>query len=145
VAPLAAMDNAFPTLTEAQIARIAVHGSRHSVDAGEVLIAAGAHNTRFFVVANGEIVVVRSDNDIETVVTVHTPGKFTGEANMLSGRRSLVTVRATQRGEVIELTRDVLLQLVQTDAELGEIFMRAFILRRLALIDRHFGDVVLVG
>ncbi len=145
VAPLAAMDNAFPTLSEAQIARIAAHGTRHSVGAGEVLIPAGAHNTRFFVVASGEIVVVRSDNDIETVVTVHTPGKFTGEANMLSGRRSLVTVRATQSGEVIELTRDALLQLVQTDAELGEIFMRAFILRRLALIDRHFGDVVLVG
>ena len=143
--PPVAMDGAFPTLTEAQIARIAAHGTRHSVERGEVLIETGAHNTRFFVIVRGEIQVVRNENDVETVVTVHTAGKFTGEVNMLSGRRSLVTVRVTESGEVIELSRDSLLQLVQTDAELGEIFMRAFILRRVALIAHNFGDVVLIG
>ncbi len=145
VPPLAATDFAFPTLTGAQIGRIAAHGTRRLMSEGEVLIPAGGSNTRFFVVVSGEIQVVRSDNEVETLLTVHTPGKFTGEANMLSGRRSLVTVRASAAGEVIELTRDALLQLVQTDAELGEIFLRAFILRRLTLIDRHISDVVLVG
>jgi len=143
--PPAAIDHAFPTLTEAQIARIAAHGTRHSVERGEVLIDTGAHNTRFFVVVSGEIQVVRNENDVETLVTVHSAGKFTGEVNMLSGRRSLVTVRVTESGEVLELNRDSLLQLVQTDAELGEIFMRAFILRRVALIAHNFGDVVLIG
>jgi thioredoxin reductase (NADPH) len=47
--------------------------------------------------------------------------------------------------EVIELSRDHLLTLVQTDAELGEIFMRAFILRRVELIASNLGDAVLVG
>jgi thioredoxin reductase (NADPH) len=46
---------------------------------------------------------------------------------------------------VIELTRDQLLGLVQTDAELSEIFMRAFILRRIELIARDSGDVVVIG
>ena len=139
------MDHAFPTLTEAQIARIEPHGTRRSVERGEVLIETGAHNTRFFVIIRGEIQVVRNENDVETLVTVHTAGKFTGEVNMLSGRRSLVTVRVTESGEVLELSRDSLLQLVQTDAELGEVFMRAFILRRVALIARNLGDVVLIG
>jgi thioredoxin reductase (NADPH) len=140
-----AMDHAFPALTDAQIARVAAHGTTHSVALGEVLIEAGVNNSRFFVVVSGEIEAVRNANDTETLVTVHTPGKFTGEANMLSGRRSLVTVRVTEAGSVIELDRETLLQLVQTDAELGEIFMRAFILRRVALIARNLGDVVLIG
>ncbi|MFS8082103.1 MAG: FAD-dependent oxidoreductase [Ginsengibacter sp.] len=140
-----AMDHAFPTLTEKQVARVAAHGTTHAVSLGEELIQAGVYNTRFFVVVSGEIQAVRASNSTETVITTHTSGKFTGEANMLSGRRSLVTVRVTKAGEVVELSRDTLLQLVQTDAELGEIFMRAFILRRLTLIAHDLGDVVLIG
>src|SRR5204862_2071492 len=70
---------------------------------------------------------------------------FTGEVIMLSGRRALVRVRVREAGELIELDREHLLALVQTDAELGEILMRAFILRRVELIARGLGDVVLVG
>ena len=76
---------------------------------------------------------------------MHGPGEFTGEVNMLSGRRSLVRGRAVGAGEAIELSRDELLSLVQTDAELSEIIMRAFILRRVELIANGLGDVVLVG
>ena len=79
------------------------------------------------------------------MIAVHRPGEFTGESNMLSNRRSLVRARASLAGEVIELDREQLLALVQNDAELGEIFMRAFILRRVELIAHGLGDVVLVG
>jgi hypothetical protein len=48
-------------------------------------------------------------------------------------------------GEVIEVSRDQFLTLVQTDAELSEILMRSFILRRLELIARDLGDVVVIG
>jgi thioredoxin reductase (NADPH) len=61
-------------------------------------------------------------------------------------------VRPVQRGEglaeagaVIARERHHLLALVQTDSELSEIFLRAFILRRVALLAHGFGDVVLVG
>jgi len=64
---------------------------------------------------------------------------------MLSGRRALVTLRVGEPGEVIEVDRDQLLALVQIDAELSEIFVRAFLLRRAQLIAGGFGDVVLVG
>ena len=141
----AAVDNAFPILTPAQISRVAAHGTTHTVSAGEMLAIAGAINLRFFVVVSGEIHVVRSASDTETLVTAHTPGKFSGEANMLSGRPSLVSIRVEKPGEVIELSRDRLLQLIQTDDELGKIFLRAFILRRLLLIDNSVSDVVLVG
>ena len=82
---------------------------------------------------------------VETLVTVHEPGQFTGEVGTLVGRRSLFRVRATKRGKVIELDREQMLALIQTDAELGEILTRAFILRRVELIAAGVGDIVLVG
>src|SRR3982074_3784085 len=138
-------DPAFPVLTAAQIARVTTHGIRRAVTRGEVLSEAGRQNIHFFVVTAGQLEIVRLADGEEALVTVHNPGQFTGEVNMLSGRRSLFTIRAAPGGEVIEVEREQLLQLVQTDAELSEIFMRAFILRRVRLIARHFGDVVLIG
>ena len=82
---------------------------------------------------------------VETLITVTWPGQFTGEVNMLSGRRAIFRVRATKPGKVIELDRQHMLALVQTDAELGEILMRAFILRRVELVAAGVGDIVLIG
>jgi thioredoxin reductase (NADPH) len=64
---------------------------------------------------------------------------------MLSGRRAIARVRVRESGEAIELNREQLLALIQTDAELSEILMRAFILRRVTLIARDLGDVVVIG
>jgi thioredoxin reductase (NADPH) len=138
-------DQMFPRLTPAQIARIAVHGRVRSVRQNEVLVEQGDRAVPFFVVTAGELEVVRPQGTKETMVTVHQPGDFTGEVNMISGRRALNRIRVRQPGEVIELDREHLLALVQTDAELGEIIMRAFILRRVNLFAYGFGDVVLVG
>src|SRR5262245_38808390 len=138
-------DQLFPVLTPAQIARVAKRGEPLTVQAGDVLIEAGQPEYPFFVVLDGEIEVVRASCDGEQIVATHRQGQFSGEINMLAGRRSLATIRASRSGEVIELKRDALLALVQTDAELSEIFMRAFILRRALLLDKGFGDVLVLG
>ncbi|MHB8622643.1 MAG: FAD-dependent oxidoreductase [Sulfuricaulis sp.] len=135
----------FPTLTPAQIARVAAHGRRRPIEHGEVLFEAGAEVVPFFVVTQGQIEIVRPSGATETLVAVHGPGQFSGEIQMLSGRRALLRARASESGEVIELDRTQLLALVQTDGELSEIIMRALILRRVELIARGFGDVVLIG
>ena len=64
---------------------------------------------------------------------------------MLSGRRGVVRIRAGEPGAVIEVAREHVLALVQTDSELSEILLRAFLLRRVELIAQGVGDVVLVG
>jgi thioredoxin reductase (NADPH) len=135
----------FPTLTAAQVARVAAHGHVRQVRGGEVLVEAGDHDVPFFVVTAGQIEIVRPSGTAEAVIRSLGPGEFTGEVNMLSGRRTFVRLRASVAGEVIELSREHLLGLVQTDPQLSEIFMRAFILRRAELIAREIGDVVLVG
>jgi thioredoxin reductase (NADPH) len=145
--PLASsrVEKIFPKLTPAQISRIAAHGHVRSVQSGEVLIEQGDTSVPFFVVTTGEVEIVRPLVAHETLITVHGPGEFTGEVNMLSGRRSLVLARATKSGEVIELDHQQMLALIQTDAELSDILMRAFILRRVELISAGAGDIVLVG
>src|SRR3954454_1972189 len=139
------IEKIFPKLTPAQISRIAVHAHIRSVQAGEVLLEQGDTSVPFFVVTTGEVEIVRPLGTHETLITVHGPGEFTGEVNMLSGRRSLVRARATKSGEVIELDHQQMLALIQTDAELSDILMRAFILRRVELISAGAGDIVLVG
>jgi thioredoxin reductase (NADPH) len=138
-------DHVFPTLTPAQVARVHAHGRVREVKSGEVLVDAGEQSTRFFVVTAGEVHLVRQSDEGTKVVAVFGPGQFTGEINILSGRRGFVQIRASSAGEVIEVDRENLLALVQTDSELSDILMRAFILRRVELIAHGFGDVVLVG
>jgi len=138
-------DRLFPTLTPAQIDRVAAHGHRRPVARGEVLIESGDKIVPFFVIVSGEVQIVRPSPSVATVIVTHRAGQFSGEGNMLTGRRALIEARVTEPGEVIELDRAQLLTLIQTDSELSEILMRAFILRRVELIARHVSDVVLVG
>jgi thioredoxin reductase (NADPH) len=135
----------FPTLTPAQVRRIVPQGRMRTMESGQVLIEQGDRNVPFFVVVSGEVEIVRPSGGVETLVTVHGPGQFTGEVNMLSGRPTVVRVRAAKPGELIELDRQHMLSLLQTDAELGDILMRAFILRRVELVAAGVGDVVLIG
>jgi thioredoxin reductase (NADPH) len=138
-------EKVFPTLTESQISRIGARGRARKVDAGEVLTEACELNPRFFVVTAGRLDVVRPKGSGEELVAIHRPGQFSGELSMLSGRRGFIRMRATEPSEVIEMDRECLLSLVQTDSELGEILLRAFILRRVELIANHVSDVVLLG
>jgi len=84
--------------------------------------------------------VVQPGLDGERPITVHRAGGFTGELTMISGRRIFVRGRVIEPGDFIELTGDALRSLIAKDAELSEIFMRAFILRRLELISRGYGS-----
>jgi thioredoxin reductase (NADPH) len=144
-APSSRTEHIFPTLTPAQIARVAVHGRVRAVRGGETLVEPGSPNTHFFVVVTGKLEVIRALGAKDDLVAVHEPGQFTGEINLLAGRPAFVTMRAGADGEVIAVEREELLALVQTDTELSEIFMRAFLLRRVELIARGIGDAILIG
>src|SRR6267378_5796114 len=136
---------AFPRLTTAQIARIEPHGKRRTVAAGEVLGEAGEPVTKIFVVVSGRLDIVRPPRWVGEDVPSFSEGMFTGERSILAGGRFLARIQASTPGEVIEVPREELLQLIQTDSELSDVFLRAFILRRLQLIDRGLGDVLLLG
>jgi thioredoxin reductase (NADPH) len=138
-------EQTFPKLTQDQIARIAPLGETREVSRGQVLFSQGDTGCPFFVLIRGTMEVVNPSEQGDTVVVVHEPGEFTGETNLLSGRRSLVTGRMLADGTVLAFPPSALRTVVERDPELSDIFMRAFILRRVALIAGRLGDVVLLG
>ncbi len=138
-------EQVFPTLTSEQLDRVAAHGRLRQVDDQEVLVEAGAPNVPMFVVRSGTIEILRVTDLGETLLALYHAGQFTGEIHTLSGRRALVRIRAGEAGEVIQVDRESLLGLVSSDGELSEIFMRAFILRRVEMVAQGFGDVVVIG
>jgi thioredoxin reductase (NADPH) len=135
----------FPTLTAEQINRIRPLSKVRKVDAGEILFEPGDSEVPFFVVLSGSLEIVQPDRQGERRIVQHEAGGFTGEMTTISGRLSLARGRVTAPGEFLEMSNHDLRTLVARDAELSEIFMRAFILRRVELINRGAGNVILLG
>jgi thioredoxin reductase (NADPH) len=135
----------FPQLTTAQIARLEAHGSRRRMVKGEILAQPGDRHRPMLIVLSGSIEVVQPGLSGEVLVVVHEAGSFTGEMSALQGVGSLVRARVREDGDVLVIAEDHLLTIIQTDAELSELFMRAFILRRVGLLGSRSGDVILVG
>ena len=135
----------FPALTTAQIDRVRPGSKLRRVEPGDILFRPGDTEVPFFVVLSGSMEIVQPDLTGERLVTTHGAGEFTGEISMISGQRYLVLGRVTEVGELLELSSEGLRSLIARDAELSEIIMRAFILRRLALITNHLGNVILMG
>jgi thioredoxin reductase (NADPH) len=135
----------FPKLTDAQMARIAAVATRRPMRAGEVLFEQGDVVAGIFVVVSGKLQITRPGLAGDDLIVVHGPAEFSGEVSVLSGRRALVRGRAIEDGEVLALDTDGLRHVIQEDTELSDLFMRAFILRRVALVAHGLGDATLIG
>jgi thioredoxin reductase (NADPH) len=142
---LDARTQAFPLLTPAQIDRIRPIAKVRTVEPGDILFEPGDTEVPFFVLLSGSMEIVQPDLSGERTVATHDPGEFTGEMTMISGQRALVRARVTAPGEFLELSSEAMRALIARDAELSEILMRAFILRRLALIREGLGNIILMG
>ena len=135
----------FPTLNDAQLQRIARFGEQRHVRAGEILYEQGTSALGIHVVLSGAVEIVRPGIVGDEVITVQRAGEFTGEVNVLAGRRALVRARVVEDGDVIVLGPQGLRRLIQEDAEISEMLMRAFILRRVVLVAGGLGDATLIG
>jgi thioredoxin reductase (NADPH) len=134
----------FPHLTPLQITRLSAHGRKVSTQKGQVLSEPGDHPP-MCVVLSGSIEIIQPTLVGETLIVVHTPGSFTGDVGTLRAISSVVRMRVREAGEILQIDDAHLRTIVQTDSELSELFMRAFILRRVALITSQSSDVILLG
>ena len=138
-------DIAFPKLTAAQIATLESRGHRRAVRSGDVLFTEGARGFSFYVVVSGAIEIVESSRGTPHTVVVHHPQDFTGDVDMLTGRAALVTARVAADGEVVELSASALRDVVDESPELGEIIVKAFLLRRSLLLSDGFEGLKIIG
>jgi thioredoxin reductase (NADPH) len=139
------LESMFPVLDDAQVARLRAFGEERQVEAGEIVFDQGDTSHGVFVVLDGCIEIVEASSSSEAVIRTVKRGDFTGEVNLLSGRRSLVRCRAREASSLLEIGRANLRRVFETDSGLGEIFLRAFLLRRAYLIGHSVGDALLIG
>ena len=135
----------FPVLTPEQLTRAARSGLARTYDPGDVLLAAGAQSRSIFVVVHGQVDIMRFACDEEHLIARLASGQFTGEIGTLAGQPAVVCIRAAASSDVIEIARDQLLRIVQTDSDLSDVLMGAFLLRRLGLVADNLGDAFVVG
>ncbi len=142
-------DQMFPVLDEVQIetARRFASGEARAFAPGEVVFDTGERQAPAWLVLEGAIEVSGRDGlDHETAITTHGVGQISGELSQLSGRASLATGRAGPEGcTALPFDAAHLRALVVGSAEVGEMIMRAFILRRVGLIQDGGAGSVLVG
>lgn len=136
---------AFPVLTPVQIDRIRPYGTARTVRTGEILFETGERGMPCFVVLSGKLEILMTRLSGEHVFVTYGPGGFSGEMVLISGARSLSRGHVAEPGEFLELSADALHSLIAKDAELSDIFMRAFIQRRQALITEGEGNVTILG
>jgi thioredoxin reductase (NADPH) len=136
---------AYPVLTPAHIDRLRSYGKVRSVKAAEVLFEPGKSGMSCFVVLSGKLDIVVFGLSGEKVFVTYGPGQFSGEVVLISGAHALSRGRVAEPGEFLEIGADALRTLIAKDAELSDIFMRAFLLRRVAMISGGLGNVAVLG
>jgi thioredoxin reductase (NADPH) len=141
----ATAETMFPRLGEAAIGRLLRIGRRRRVEPGDKLFEMGQPMRSLFVLLAGSIEITKPRREGELVVRTLEPGEFTGEVSTFLGRPALASARATTGSEVLEIDHAQLRRIMDTDAEVSEVFLRAFVQRRAALVAQGLGDAVLIG
>jgi thioredoxin reductase (NADPH) len=131
---------AYPRLSDEQIAVLAGHGVRRPTVPGETLFRDGDTRCDFFVILAGKVAVVEGyGGPQQRLISVHGPGRFLGELNLLTGQAAFYSATVTEAGEVLVVPEDRVRDLVTRDATLGDLILRAFLLRRSILIGLGVG------
>lgn len=144
--PYARQTQIFPTLNGEMAARVAAYGQEERLAADTLVFERGQRSVDFFLVLEGAIEVFDVDaHGAENIFTRHGERQFTGEVDLFNDRMILVSGRANPDTRVVRVARADFQRLVTGEPDIGEILMRAFILRRVGLITHAQGGVTLIG
>lgn len=145
--------HAFPRLSDEHLERIERFGSVEHLPCGALLFEQGQRSVDFFVILKGRVEIFHGAPDAPEpeVVHVHKEGGFTGELDLFSDRKILVSGRVMvddarcEQPSIIRVPRDQFARLMTAEPDIGNIVLRAFILRRMGLVDHAQGAVTLIG
>ena len=142
-------DQMFPTLDAGQVetAKRFASGPIRHFEPAEIVFDIGQRNAPAWLVLKGAIDVTRRNAlGTETPITTHHAGQFSGEVSQLAGREALARGLAGPEGCcALPFDASHVRALMIGSAEIGEIMMRAYILRRVGLIQDGNAGSVLVG
>ena len=142
----ATTEGAFPQLSPEMISRVRPYGVPEKHSNGSIIFKPGLRGLDLFVVLTGALqLFFASLKEEREVLAKLGEGEFTGEMNLLSQREGLVGAEAIEESVVLRIPRAQLKELVSCEPDIGEILMRAIILRRAGLIEHGEGGIVLLG
>jgi thioredoxin reductase (NADPH) len=130
---------AFPRLSDEQLAALMRVGARRRVSRGDVLYREGDGTCDFFVILDGKVAVIEESHAGEEVIGLHGPGRFLGELGLITGQAVFVTAIVREPGEVLVVPQERLREIVTHDLVLGDLILRAMIMRRAILIGLGIG------
>ena len=138
-------DDAFLQLNDAELAALAPLGVRRAVSTGEYLYREGDPGYDFYVVLAGAVEIVVHSDGKERVIARHSPGRFLGELNLLTGQRVFVSARVAEPGEVLAVPREALRRVIATNASLSDKILAAFLARRAILLTGASSAIRVIG
>ncbi|WP_328584174.1 FAD-dependent oxidoreductase [Streptomyces sp. NBC_00370] len=137
--PPPVVDDAYPLLTDDQIAILRSCGQVRSLREGEHLFRAGEPSEEFFVVLSGTVAVVEARDDQDEIVQLHGPYSFLGELGVLEGQTPFLSALASTPGDVLTVGSAALRDLLSREPALGDLILRAYLLRRTMLVGAGAG------
>ncbi|WP_164020276.1 FAD-dependent oxidoreductase [Pyxidicoccus trucidator] len=144
--PYAREAQTFPRLSPEMAERVAAYGTEERLPGGTLLFKRGDRSVDFFFVLEGVVELFDLDEeDQPRVFAVQGAQQFTGELDLFTDHQILVSGRAQGDCHVVRVKSQDFRRLVSTESDIGEIIMRAFILRRVGLIRHSQAGVVLIG
>jgi len=139
-------DQVFPQLTEEMVDRSLPYGQIESFPEGATIYARGTRGVDFLIVLSGQVIMSGLGVEEESgVVIVHGAREFTGELDLFSEREALVSARAASDAQVLRIRRSGFRHYVTSEPDIGDIVMRAVILRHLGLVQHTQVGVAIVG
>jgi len=144
--PYARAAQTFPVLSEEMAGRVASFGQAEDYPDGGMLFRRGDRSVDFFLCLEGRIEILdRGAKGLDSVIHAHERRQFTGELDLFNDRTILVSARALPGTRVVRVERGAFRRMMAAEPDIGEIVMRAFILRRVGLIRHGEAGVALVG
>jgi thioredoxin reductase (NADPH) len=145
--PYARTAQIYPTMSEEMIARVKHYGVEEKAAAGTTLFSRGGRHADFFLVVAGEVGIFHAGgaDDDECLLTVHRHGQFTGELDHVSARALLVTARTLTACRLVRVPAKEFRKLLSGEPDVGEMVMRAFILRRMGFLHHGEAGITIVG
>jgi thioredoxin reductase (NADPH) len=130
---------AFPRLSVERMRTMITLGELRRTHRGEMVIEEGAPINEFFLILSGKVAVIEGSGPDARIVRVHGPGRFLGELGLLAGQPAFASCVVAEPGAVLAVPVERLFALVAEDAALGDLILRAYLVRRSLLIDDGAG------
>lgn len=123
-------------LPERLVARLAGHGERRTVEAGETLYRSDDRHYPFVYSLSATL---RICDPMGMVLGDMAPGQFTGDLALLLGQTAFTDCIVIEPGDVVVIPQTEIVELAQVDPEISDLLLEVFAARRLVQIQRRQG------